>query len=572
MSIFSAAIAMVVPLVGAVPLVDDACRPSVPRLGRCPIGQRRHRADGLDGGLLRPDEFARHVTLVREPAGESASQLGGEPVVAALGPAPRALVRQRGASAPDVLADRRARQPPAARDAARRDRRGDRCGHPSVRRPVRGWGRVVGLRFRPGGLAALTGLPASAWTDRSVAAGGAARGPGRRLADPDLAASGTAWAEAAEQGLAALADEPARPALRPPPRRRRRHAGRPRPCSPWPMSPTARRDGAHPSAAVHALRRGGAEVGALALPDARRGRRARCRLGRHAHRPRRALRLVRPGPLHPRLHRPRRRDTPGQYRDRTAAAVADTRGSSASADVTAIARTSPGPRKHLRRAEPRRHRWWRGVGVRRRRAAPSARGSSTEASSMVPGPWAPCRRRSHASSCGGSSRIGSWAAPPTMSTCLRLATAPTSSRTRCTSSVQIRLPLGPAAVDPALEHDQPPWHLALEVVGHADHRALGDVGVAGERRLDRARRQPVPGDVEHVVGAAHDVDVAVLVDEPAVTGEVVAVEDRQVPGDEAVVVLPQRRQGARGQRQPDGDGSLRAGRHRSPGSSSTWTS
>lgn len=35
---------------------------------------------------------------------------------------------------------------------------------------VRGSGRVTGLRFRPGGLAALTGLSARAWTDRTVPA------------------------------------------------------------------------------------------------------------------------------------------------------------------------------------------------------------------------------------------------------------------------------------------------------------------------------------------------------------------------------------------------------------------
>lgn len=35
---------------------------------------------------------------------------------------------------------------------------------------IRGSGRVAGLRFRPGGLAALTGLSARSWTDRTVAA------------------------------------------------------------------------------------------------------------------------------------------------------------------------------------------------------------------------------------------------------------------------------------------------------------------------------------------------------------------------------------------------------------------
>lgn len=37
---------------------------------------------------------------------------------------------------------------------------------------VRGHGRVAGLRFRPGGLAALTGASARAWTDRTLPAAG----------------------------------------------------------------------------------------------------------------------------------------------------------------------------------------------------------------------------------------------------------------------------------------------------------------------------------------------------------------------------------------------------------------
>ena len=57
---------------------------------------------------------------------------------------------------------------------------------------IRGWGRVVGLRFRPGGLAALTGRSASAWTDRSVAASEVLPASlVRALADPELAASGS---------------------------------------------------------------------------------------------------------------------------------------------------------------------------------------------------------------------------------------------------------------------------------------------------------------------------------------------------------------------------------------------
>jgi AraC-like DNA-binding protein len=74
---------------------------------------------------------------------------------------------------------------------------------------VRGWGTVRGIRFRPGGLAALTGRDASAWTDRSLAAREVL--PAElctALADPELAADADAWSEAAEAGLRTVAVEP----------------------------------------------------------------------------------------------------------------------------------------------------------------------------------------------------------------------------------------------------------------------------------------------------------------------------------------------------------------------------
>jgi AraC-like DNA-binding protein len=74
---------------------------------------------------------------------------------------------------------------------------------------VRGWGRVVGSKFRPGGLAALTGRSASQWTDAVVPAAGVLP-PAlcATLADPDLAASPDEWAAAAEAGLLGLQPPP----------------------------------------------------------------------------------------------------------------------------------------------------------------------------------------------------------------------------------------------------------------------------------------------------------------------------------------------------------------------------
>ncbi len=68
------------------------------------------------------------------------------------------------------------------------------------------------------------------------------------------------------------------------------------------------------------------------------------------------------------------------------------------------------------------------------------------------------------------------------------------------------------------------------------HRRLGDALVVDERRLDLDRRDPVPRDVHHVVDAAEQPEVAVLVDPRAVAGEVEAREALPVRRPEPRVV------------------------------------
>ena len=162
--------------------------------------------------MLRPDEFARHVDLVREPAGAAADR----------------WVENRWFLAWDLPADRWYASevlPHPTCTLTVELGSNPRAGMPvnetvavtgvCTRRfdvDVRGWGSVAGLRLRPGGLAALTGAPASAWRDRSVPAGDVLPAPlAATLADPDLAAAPHAWAEAAESGLAALAEGTADP-------------------------------------------------------------------------------------------------------------------------------------------------------------------------------------------------------------------------------------------------------------------------------------------------------------------------------------------------------------------------
>lgn len=70
---------------------------------------------------------------------------------------------------------------------------------------VRGSGRVAGIRFRPGGLAALTGGRPRDWADAVVPASDILPVDlCRLLDDPSLAADAERWAAIAEDGLAAL--------------------------------------------------------------------------------------------------------------------------------------------------------------------------------------------------------------------------------------------------------------------------------------------------------------------------------------------------------------------------------
>ena len=64
---------------------------------------------------------------------------------------------------------------------------------------------------------------------------------------------------------------------------------------------------------------------------------------------------------------------------------------------------------------------------------------------------------------------------------------------------------------PALERHEDHERVALQLVGLPHGRGLGHRGVAHERALDLGRADAVARDVEHVVDAPDDPEVAVLI-------------------------------------------------------------
>lgn len=169
----------------------------------------RTNATASTAGVLRPDEFARHVHLERHPAGSAV-----DPWVENHWGLRWALPEGRW-FASEVLP-----HPTCSLtvELGTHPRAGLPAGETVVvtgvctRRfdvEVRGEGLVQGVRFRPGGLAALTGRAASGWVDRSVPARGLLPGDlVERLADPALAEDAAAWRAAVEDGLAGLAPGP----------------------------------------------------------------------------------------------------------------------------------------------------------------------------------------------------------------------------------------------------------------------------------------------------------------------------------------------------------------------------
>ena len=97
---------------------------------------------------------------------------------------------------------------------------------------------------------------------------------------------------------------------------------------------------------------------------------------------------------------------------------------------------------------------------------------------------------------------------------LGFAIGPISLPTQSRSSFAIFSRLG-AGRPRLLQHDERADRLAGHVVGTADDRSFGDHRIRDQRRLDLHRAQPMARNVEHVVDAAHDREVAVVLSRTA---------------------------------------------------------
>ncbi len=107
--------------------------------------------------------------------------------------------------------------------------------------------------------------------------------------------------------------------------------------------------------------------------------------------------------------------------------------------------------------------------------------------------------------------------------------------------------------------------LALDVVRIADHGGLRHFRMRDQRAFHFGSAHAMAGDVDHVVDAADDPVIAVLVAATAVAGEVVADVSREIRLDEALVVALDRahhaRPGSAIQRLPEAE-TFNSCRHR----------
>ncbi|MNP26324.1 hypothetical protein D3C76_1191760 [compost metagenome] len=106
--------------------------------------------------------------------------------------------------------------------------------------------------------------------------------------------------------------------------------------------------------------------------------------------------------------------------------------------------------------------------------------------------------------------------------------------------------------------------MPLDFIVHANYRTLGHCRVAGHQVLHFAGGQPVPGHVDHVIRAPHDVDKTVIVQKAAVAGVVIPRVGAQVSLQVTLVVAPQGLAAPGWQWQGDDDRALVVGAQQVP--------
>ena len=168
----------------------------------------RTNATASTAGILRPDEFSRQAELVRTPAGSAVDRwVENHWALRWDLPEHRSFASQvlphPTCSLTLELGTHMRPEVPAGETLV--------ITGVATRRfdvDVQGSGRVLGVRFRPGGLAALARCGASEWTDAVVPAREVLpTGLCTALVDPALAADPRAWAERAEDELSRAASD-----------------------------------------------------------------------------------------------------------------------------------------------------------------------------------------------------------------------------------------------------------------------------------------------------------------------------------------------------------------------------
>ncbi|EGE58250.1 hypothetical protein RHECNPAF_3340049 [Rhizobium etli CNPAF512] len=104
-----------------------------------------------------------------------------------------------------------------------------------------------------------------------------------------------------------------------------------------------------------------------------------------------------------------------------------------------------------------------------------------------------------------------------------------------------------------LQHQKTARRLTLQRIDDTDDRAFGDIGMLRANFLHRAGREAMTGTIDDVVGPRHDEEVAVLIDIAGVGGLVITGKLVEIGRSETVIRMPEGRQTAGRQGQPDDD-------------------
>ena len=80
--------------------------------------------------------------------------------------------------------------------------------------------------------------------------------------------------------------------------------------------------------------------------------------------------------------------------------------------------------------------------------------------------------------------------------------------------------------------------MPLEIIGNTDHRTFSNIGMVCQHFFELAGGQAMTGNINHIIGAGHDVEIAIGIAIAGITGFIIAGKSREIFLNKSLIRTP----------------------------------